>query len=48
MKSQEIEEGEEKVAPARNIRDRVCLNWMDRKNQRRDRGGYEAFSEPAD
>ena len=48
MKSQEIEEGKEKVAPARNIRDRIGLNWMDRKDQRRERGGYEAFSEPAD
>jgi len=48
MKSQETEEGKEKVAPARNIRDRIGLNWMDRKDQRRERGGYEAFSEPAD
>ena len=48
MKSQEIEEGKEKIAPARYVRDRIGLNWMDRKNQCRKRGGYEAFSEPAD
>ena len=48
MKSQEIEEGKEKVSPARYIRDRIGLNRMDRENQRRERGGYQAFSEPAD
>ena len=48
MKSQKIEEGKEKIAPARYVRDRIGLNWMDRKNQCRKRGGYEAFSEPAD
>jgi len=48
MESQEIEEGKEKVAPARYIRDRISLNWMDRKNQRREHGGHEAFTEPAD
>ena len=48
MKSQEIEESEKKVSPPRDIRDCIGLNWMNRENQGRQRGGCEAFSEPAD